>query len=169
MDSPNLIQRAQDSLHTWTVGGVFTVVGHPQDATLVDDEICAHLIGILSDVGDLPALEKSFHVGPKITRAPGAPEGTLDLIVLVDLAFRVEQKWESYPGLVAPAARPALFLEADDHNLGLSVFEFVFVLMQLHHMVSSMNSTEMAQEYEHSVTVLPEDFLQFQGVTIDKV
>jgi hypothetical protein len=32
-----------------------------------------------------------------------------------------------------------------------------------------MNSTEMAQEYEHSVTVLPEDFLQFQGVTIDKV
>lgn len=100
---------------------------------------------------------------------PGAPERSLQLVSPVDRPILVKPKRKTHPGLTELAPRAALRLETNYQHLNPVIIESLAVVMQLHHMLATMELTEVAQEDQQRPAATLEHIRRANRIPFDLV
>lgn len=150
-------QSPQEDLNRGTVGCIAAGVDKPNDPLRPDDDIAPHLVGIGGDLRERSAACNSLEVKPEVARMPGAIDGSLQTVSLVDGSIEVQQKWKADPDSLPPGAGALGGLKTDQEYDGIQLFKTVLVLVQLHHMFLSVQSAEIAQEDQKNIVPLAEE------------
>lgn len=88
---------------------------------------------------------------------PGPKDRPFDSVGPIDRTIEVKQEWVSYLRSADPIPRPLLLLKSDDKNIGVAGLKLLLMVVQLHHMLQSVNSAKITKKDQENVPAFAKD------------
>jgi len=123
----------------------------------VDENIASELTWVSPENRHSFSPEKSLEIEPENTRMPGSENRSFEPVGPIDRTIEVKQEWVRYLRSADPIPRPLLLLKSDDKNIGAAGLKLLLMVVQLHHMLQSVNSAKISKKDQENVPGFAKD------------
>ncbi len=91
---------------------------------------------------------------------PGSKNRPFEPVGPIDRAIEVKQEWVSYLRSADPIPRPLLLLKSNYKNIGAAGLKLLLMVVQLHHMLQSVNSAKISEKDQENVPAFAKDLTE---------